>query len=330
MSHTSATLRERFIGAMIGSALGDALGKLTEHIDYDSIVHQFGPQGILEPPGNALYTDDTQMAMATARALVRSGGLTLADDMHEITVEYLRWYESQNSPIHRRAPGVAVIDALSRIQRGVPYSAAGDGGANDSIVATRVHPIALRYHGNVPRIVETASEVGRMTHGDPGAVSSAAAAALFVDYALSDDPPEEWLHGYISHLRRFCPDSPRKTIEAVKTTQATLGWDAEDAMERQFHSRDGYGGGWTGEETVGMGLWCFLTAPTDYVATVRLGANAYGESDTDSIAAFAGALSGAYNGVGAIPEDWIDRLEDAEELRELAEQLYELYVASSE
>lgn len=328
MTDTDVTLRDRYVGAMLGSALGDALGKLTEHIDYDAIVHQFGRDGIVEPPVNALYTDDTQMAMATAEALVRSGGATLADDIREVTVEYLRWYERQNSPVHRRAPGVAVIDALARIQRGTAYSAASDGGANDSIVATRVHPIALRYHGDVARVVETAAEVGRMTHGSPAAVSSAAAAALFVDYALSDEAPETWLRGYVSHLRRWCPDRPTATIEAIRTTESTLGWDAEDAMERHFHSRPGYGGGWTGEETVGIGLWCFLTEPKDFVATVRLGANAYGESDTDSIAAFAGALSGAFNGVGAIPQDWIARLEDHEKLRSLGEQLYELHVGS--
>jgi len=72
-----------------------------------------------------------------------------------------------------------------------------------------------------------------------------------------------------------------------------------------------------------MGLWCFLSSPNDYVTTVRMAANAYGESDTDGIAAFAGVLSGAYNGVGAIPDDWIARLEDADELRRLGEQLYE-------
>jgi len=239
MPDDAPSMLDRYVGAMIGSALGDALGRLTEHIDYDTITHQFGPSGIQEPPSTALYTDDTQMAMATARALVSEGDAAFAGVMRAITNEYLRWFDTQSKPVNRRAPGVAVIDALMRIQRGVPSAAAGDAGANDSIVATRVHPVALRYRGHQERIVEIASETARITHGHPGAVSSSAAAALLVDFALSGDPPEKWLKGYVSPLRRWCPDRIAATVESIRTAESTVGWDPEDAMERHFKSRPG-------------------------------------------------------------------------------------------
>jgi ADP-ribosylglycohydrolase len=329
MTNAAPTLHDRYVGCLVGSALGDALGRLTEHIDYDTILYQFGPTGIKEPPAKALYTDDTQLAMATARALIAGGGDSFARLMDAVTREYVAWYHSQNSPIYRRAPGMAVIDALARVARGSHYSVAGDGGANDSIVATRAVPVALRFHGDIQKIIETAAEVSRMTHGHPAAISAGAASALFVEYALNGLEPKEWFARYVGDLRKWCPDAAHETIEAIRTTERTLGWMPEDAMERQFHSRPGYGGGWSGEEAVSLGLWCFMHSPTNYVSTVRLGANAYGESDTDSIAAVAGAFSGAYNGIQGIPTAWVDRLEDGAVIRALSDQLYEIRTAET-
>jgi ADP-ribosylglycohydrolase len=321
------TLKDRYVGCMLGAAIGDAMGKLTEHIDSDQISFRYGRSGVTEPPANALYTDDTQMALATARALEAAGGDVLPRLMDAVVREYVHWYDLQNSPTHRRAPGLAVIDALARIHRGVPYTAAADGGANDSVVATRAVPLALRYHGDSQRIVEAACEVSRMTHGHPAAVTAGAAAALLVEYALSDRPLDEWYSGAVTELRRHCSEQPREVVEAIRTVEKTASWDAEDAMERQFRQRPGYGGGWTAEEAVGLGFWCFASHPDDFVAAVVEGANAVGMSDTDGIACLAGALAGARNGVRAIPAEWIERLEDAGEIRRLAEALYEARAA---
>jgi ADP-ribosylglycohydrolase len=329
MTDNAPTLRDRYVGCLVGAALGDALGRLTEHIDYDTILYQFGPTGIKEPPAAALYTDDTQLALATARGLVEAGGGTFADMMDEITREYVKWYNGQDLPDNRRAPSVSTIEAMARIARGSHYSVAGDGGANESIVATRVVPIALRFHGDRQRIIEAASEVSRMTHGSPTAVSSGAASALFVEYALEGGDPKQWFDAYVADLRKWCPDAAHETIEAIRTTERTLGWAPEDAMERQFGSRGGYGGGWRGDEALSLGLWCFLFDPTSFVTAARLGANAYGESDTDGIATVAGALSGAFNGIQVIPEAWIERLENADEVLSLAERLFEVRQAET-
>ncbi len=318
------TLDDRFAGALLGSAIGDSLGKLSEFIDHDSIVHQYGPEGLVEPPAVALYTDDTQLSMATARALISAGDEVLPRTMDAVCDEYLAWLNLQDLPRHRRAPGVAVMDSLGRIKRGIPYTSSGDGGANDSIVATRIIPVALRYHGDTQKIVETASEISRMTHAHPAAVSGGAAAALLTELGLLGIPPDEWLKKAELGLKRWCPDPPRQTLEALRTAVRTRGWDPEDAMLEQFKVRPGYGGGWTADEAVGIAFWCFLSDPDHYPSAVRLGANAYGDSDTDGIACVAGALSGAYNGATAIPEVWIERLEDGEKVRALADDLYEI------
>jgi ADP-ribosylglycohydrolase len=324
MAIITPTLQDRFMGCLGGAALGDAMGKLSEFIDHDTIIHQYGPEGITEPPPNALYTDDTQLMLATARALVAAGDDVLPRVMDSVCDEYLAWLNLQDHPKYRRAPGVAIMDALGRLKQGVPYTSSGDGGANDSVVATRVIPVAMRYHGDRQRIVETASEISRMTHAHPAAVSAGAASALLVDYGLAGLSVDEWPERFESELKRWCPDPAHQTLEAVRTAVRTRGWMPEDAMLEQFRARPGYGGGWTADEAVGIGIWCFLDDPDSYSNALRLGANAYGDSDTDGIAAIAGAISGAYNGATAIPEDWFDRLENIDEVVSLSERLLEL------
>ena len=81
------------------------------------------------------------------------------------------------------------------------------------------------------------------------------------------------------------------------------------------------GEAWVAEEAVAGALYCFLRSPDDYRATVLHGANT--EGDSDSLACIAGAISGAYNGIGAIPQDWRECVERREELRDVAQRLWE-------
>ncbi len=79
------------------------------------------------------------------------------------------------------------------------------------------------------------------------------------------------------------------------------------------------GDAWVGDEAVADALYCFLRTPGDYRTTVRTAANSNG--DSDSIACIAGAFSGAFNGLDAIPEEWQRRVKNAAYLHDLAGRL---------
>jgi ADP-ribosylglycohydrolase len=72
-------------------------------------------------------------------------------------------------------------------------------------------------------------------------------------------------------------------------------------------------------ESLPAALWCFLREPEDPEAVVVTAAN--GGFDADTVAAMAGGFAGAYRGEGAWPERWLGDLEDASELRDLADRL---------
>ncbi|MDP2045814.1 MAG: ADP-ribosylglycohydrolase family protein, partial [Deltaproteobacteria bacterium] len=61
---------EQVLGMMYGLALGDALGSPVEFWELKGIHERYGPDGIKELPAPALYTDDTQMTLAVAEALI--------------------------------------------------------------------------------------------------------------------------------------------------------------------------------------------------------------------------------------------------------------------
>jgi ADP-ribosylglycohydrolase len=80
------------------------------------------------------------------------------------------------------------------------------------------------------------------------------------------------------------------------------------------------GEGWIGEEALAIALYCFLKNPKDYEKTVIMAANTNGDSDSN--ASITGAISGAYNGIRAIPEKWIKEVENSKLLRKTAEDLF--------
>lgn len=95
-----------------------------------------------------------------------------------------------------------------------------------------------------------------------------------------------------------------------------MNWDNEEKALNYL------GEGWVGEAAVALALYCFLRYPNNYKKTVIRGANTNG--DSDSIACIAGAIGGAYLGIDAIPEEWIDRIEKSTYLADIASRLSSL------
>src|SRR5688500_4111235 len=73
---STAPLRDRFVGSLLGLAVGDGLGAPYEGLLAIDIFHQFGPPDVVvsNPSGETLcYTDDTEMMIGVAETLVEHG-----------------------------------------------------------------------------------------------------------------------------------------------------------------------------------------------------------------------------------------------------------------
>ena len=300
-----------FEGCILGLAIGDALGYPTEFLSLDEIRDQYGPFGVTDfepsgfhPPGT--YTDDTQMSIAVAKALIEAGDKPIDELMPVMGRHFAEWSES---PENNRAPGVTCMTACRKLVVGVGWRDSGVAGSKGCGSAMRAAPIGLYYHQGLDRVVEMAAASSVVTHGHPTAVAAAAGTAVAVALLLNETQPADLLDRLLEQTGHLDGDYATK----IGQVRDTPGMDPDEAMAM-------LGEAWVGEEALADALYCFLRSPDDYGQTVLTGANTAG--DSDSIACIAGAFSGAYNGIDAIPQAWRHGVEDSELLHDLAGALW--------
>ena len=88
----------------------------------------------------------------------------------------------------------------------------------------------------------------------------------------------------------------------------------------------GLGHGIEAFNSVPTSIFAFLSHSHDFASTIIYAISLGG--DTDTIASMAGAISGAYLGIDAIPQEWIARLENKDYVQNLADKLWQ--IASSQ
>lgn len=87
--------RDRVRGALLGGAIGDALGWPVEFLRLDQIREQHGPAGQTGGPhATREVTDDTQMTLFTAEGLIRAQ-LAGVESGPELYHAYRRWFLTQ-------------------------------------------------------------------------------------------------------------------------------------------------------------------------------------------------------------------------------------------
>jgi len=305
-------MRDRYQGAIVGLAVGDALGFPVEFIGSAEIRHRYGSRGISgfvashsHRPGT--YTDDTQMSLAVAAALVRAGRGSLDEVMTAVAVELLKW---STSPENDRAPGSTTMSACRRLAAGRPWRESGIPESKGNGSTIRTAPIGLYRHDDLSTLIEIARHSSLITHGHPCAVAGAVANAVAVASALKGIPPDCLLPTIIQATETISGEF----VEKLRQVPEVLALPPDGAF-------DVLGDAWVAEEAMAAALYCFLRSPRDFQTTVLTGANASG--DSDSVACLAGGISGAYNGVSVIPEEWRQQIENSAGLVAAAEALWE-------
>jgi len=308
-AHSNA--RDPARAVIFGLALGDALGWPVEFLDRTRIRAKYGRIGILAPPDPALYTDDTQMSAAVAEALVEAGEADLDTLMGALSRKFIAW---KNDPVTPgRAPGTTCIRGVNALELGAPWREAGVKDSKGCGSCMRVAPIGYFYQHNTSALANVARSQNWLTHRHPAADAASIAAAYLVKLALDGFHPAE----FPQRVLAFTAGMSSEFETAIRRVIEAKDWpDVETGL---IHVGSTRGGGWIAEEAVAMALYCALRHPDDYVAAVRLGANIDG--DSDSVASITGGIIGARLGLGALPSDWIARLENRDYLAGLADRL---------
>jgi poly(ADP-ribose) glycohydrolase ARH3 len=305
-------LKSKFLGCLVGTAIGDALGAGWEGRGMsgsEDIV------SLAEKLEQLIYTDDTHMTIGIAESLIESKGF----NGEHMVQTFIKNYEAE--PWRGYGPGPPRIFGM--IKSGEAWYSAADrlyrGGSFGNGSAMRVAPVGLLYSRNLEKLRDIAYQSSSITHshelGKEGSAFQACAVALALNTPLGEDIDREL---FLSRLQNFIQDQLYK--EKVAQIRELLGGQDKEKVIAVL------GNGIEAPRSVPTAIYCFLRQPQSYKDTVIYAISLGG--DTDTIAAMAGAISGAYLGIEAIPSEWRAKLENREYIEALAENLWQIATCS--
>ncbi|MDA3647245.1 type VII secretion system-associated protein [Saccharopolyspora indica] len=333
---------ERFIGAMLAGAVGDALGYRIEFDDIGAIRQAHGGAGLTAPvlrDGVAQVSDDTQMMLFTLEGLIRAHVARRMnpvdnDPVPEVQHAYQRWFHTQNQPwpqaggpyaqrlqqpdgwlitnqalFSRRAPGSTCMSALARFaqthQHAAPQVAINDSKGCGGVM--RAAPVAV-WSGDPAEVFYAAVGTAALTHSHPSGFLSAGVLAVIVHQLIRDVPLPEAVRIARDLLLRWRGHEEQLQILDQAVELAKRGSVSPEEL------KDTLGQGWVGEEALAIGLYAVL-ATDNLRDALLLSVNHSGDSDSTGIVC--GNIAGALYGTRAIPQEWLNTLE----LREVIEAL---------
>lgn len=331
-AHPATAHKRAATGALLGLALGDALGFPTEFNDVPSILAKFGPWREMPLIKPAIVSDDTQMTLALGRGLrtAMDRGLLGPKRLERpVREEFVDWYRS---PENNRAPGRTCLVACDLLKTpGLPWQDASQIGSKGCGANMRVAPVGLVPGLSDEQRSGAAQLQSALTHGHPTALAASDLTAHAVRLLAQGAEPT----GLVGLLRSYALDHRTRYHERWLGDLWTRsqdpspehfvarGWDEclaaldrlQEAVRAGSRETDpclATGEGWIAEEALATGLLCFLLFVDEPLTALRRAACSSG--DSDSIACLTGAFAGAYLGAGAWPAEWADRIEYQGEL----------------
>ena len=279
--------RDRTVGALLGLAVGDAVGAAIEFSPKPRFallddMAEGGPHRL----ARGQWTDDTAMALALADSLAADPALDPADLMRR----FLDWHDTGAYSCTGTCfdIGNATRAALDRFRRtGDPLAGSPDPAASGNGALMRLAPVAIRHWQRPDTLQAVAATQTRTTHGSPATLAASSVFADLLAQAIAG-----------ASLPQLLASPAAQRVEG--------GW-------RGLHRDAIQGSGWV-VRALQAAVWA-VSRTTDVRSAVLLAANL--GDDADTTAAIAGQLAGAVHGASGIPPEWLaalawrDRLEGA-------------------
>jgi ADP-ribosylglycohydrolase len=332
--------KDQYSGCLVGQCLGDALGFVVE--GYSPAACKRYVEDFLQPKSRidfgrfpfpfGQYSDDSQLARELMQSYAACRGFDPGDYAGRIKMLFAE-KRVIGFGYSTKEAAKKLHQGISWEESGAPPPAAGNGSA------MRAAPIGLFFYDNHRRLIQAAHDQGRITHKDPRSSAGAVAISGAVALALQSKTIHtesfistlaDWTGmfspGFSAELKNLLQWLPLPAEEAViRIVQA--GFDPEYLDDDEWKGISGFV-----ISSVLWSLYSFLKTPVDYWQTVCTAISAGG--DTDTTAAMAGAISGAYLGLDAIPSHVTECLTDRgtwqlKDLIGLAHECYNITMQTS-
>jgi ADP-ribosylglycohydrolase len=324
-SDPGGVIRDQLAGLILGQAVGDAVGFVVEAEPPEvatQYVEQFLRTGRASERSHphypfGQYSDDTQLARELLLSFHESGRW----DPAAFAARLAQLFRDRRDV----GAGKGTRSAALRLLMGVPWSESGTAApyaGNGS--AMRAGPLGLLFE-NLRDVTRAARQQSRITHLDPRCAAGAAVLACAVWHAAKREPIDR--SALIAELAECAEVDDRSVAEAIRGLADWISLSPADAARHVHQSGlDPAHPRWHGisafvTPSLLWSLYAFLRSPDDYWETICTAVGVAG--DTDTMAAMAGAISGARTGVSGLPADLLNYLTDqgewgARDLTELA------------
>jgi ADP-ribosylglycohydrolase len=314
-------------------------GVVTEMQNYqtrpEDFFHPHAPSAYAwyDTPGT--YTDDSYFATVNARCIIKKGGRISCDDLGDFWIENCdvnrAWYSLTNS-------------YQKLFFTHLPARDVGMGNIEENSSAMCIGPIGIINAGNPAQAALDAYDVVSLMHWghsrDAAGIIAAATAEAFNPGATVDSVVKAALENI--------PGGKQSKMYEPMHLAVKLAREAKDSEELTRLYYDKLIIEWSGRgkkvssdgrhddscesyESIPCAIGMFVNAGGDFRKTV-VGAANFGR-DCDTIACMAGYVAGAFNGIDAVPPQWVEAVLKANpdpNLTELAEKLYETLIRQNE
>jgi ADP-ribosylglycohydrolase len=295
--------RERYRGALLGLAAGDALGTTLEFTrpgSFDPIAAIVGDGPFGLRPGE--WTDDTSMALCLAESLIERRGFDPVDQLDR----YCRWWRtgylsSTGTCFDIGNQTAAALAQFERTREPLPGPTDPSRAGNGSIM--RLAPVPLFFASDEAEAVELSGRSSSTTHGAATCVDACQYLGSLIRGAVCGVPKDTLLSP------SFGPDDLVAEIAEIR---------AGSFRERQPPQIQGSG---YVVRSLEAALWAFARSDSfeeGALLAVNLG------DDADTTGAVYGQLAGALYGEDAIPAHWREQLALPETIEQYADRLWEL------
>lgn len=299
-------LHENAAGCLIGLAVGDALGGPVESLSISEQADDHGQAteisgGYSRRLRSGESTAETGQVITLSESIIARAGFVPAD----FSTRLGDWYA--RSP---RSVGDHTARVMELINAGEDWEKAAlktqierpESAGNGSL--TRCAPIALLNYGTPTVLIEESRLSSRVTHPHSECQWSCAFTNLVIAELLGGSTPIKAVDGALA----ICAHRGDVNHEVLERARMASMHGSLSHLKPTGYVLD----------TLECALWCLLHTDDLESALIRA-VNLGGE--TDSIGAVTGALSGAAYGVGAIPDKWIDFIDEAGFLQDLSVSL---------
>ncbi len=303
----SGEVADRIRGALLGLAVGDALGATVEFKPRGSFapltdIMGGGPFGL--KPGE--WTDDTSMALCLAESIVETQSFNATDQLGR----YVRWRRDGHLSSNGRCfdIGIQTRAALHKFETtGLLTCGPVDEKSSGNGSLMRLSPVAMAFYRQPAVAIDLAAESSRTTHGSPLCVDACRYFAALLLGAFVGIGKSQLLAAEFTPVRGLWSQSPLHPKIAAIARGSWKHKTESDIKSSGFVVH-----------TLEAAIWAFANTES-YEQAVLKAANL--GDDADTTAAVCGQLAGAFYGASGIPQRWLAVLALRNTIETLADQL---------